>query len=167
MLSFANGIILRIPYWLVYVVLAAAFLVISSFVPDDDAVVPRITLSDPGKTSVDIVLATMQLVTGLNTAVLAAAGATAVKGKEWSLHWSRADGLLLVLVAFCVIVSYFGIYLTYMSLLGMSIKGKIDPLSWQMRLAFDMQYYGMILGAFILGLIFVRMLEVRRKPEEI
>ncbi len=151
----------RTPYWLIYMALVAILFGLSFFIPVDTAIPIKNQLADPAKASLDFLLEMTKLITTLNTALLGAAGAITVKGKEWSASWNRADGILVVVALICAAISYYGTYLGYIAVLEMVYNGTIYPFSVRLRWATALQYYGTLAGVFFLGLIFTRMLEGR------
>jgi hypothetical protein len=151
----------RLPYWSIYVSAVILVYVASLFVPTDNVVPVSNKFVDPAKATMDVILAMVQLITALDTALLGAAGAMAVKGKEWSPRWNRLDGLLVLFVFICGAASYYGIYLGHVAVLSTVFQGTINPFEARFQWALGLQYYGLLLGVFLLGLVFARMLDGR------
>jgi hypothetical protein len=149
----------RLPYWMIYGGVVFLIYIASFFIPADYAVPASLKFTDPAKATLDLVLAIVQLITALDTALLAAAGAITVKRKEWSTRWNYVDGLLVLVVFICGAVSYYGIYLGHVALLSTAAKGVINPFETRFQWALRLEYYGLLLGVFLLGLVIARMLE--------
>jgi hypothetical protein len=135
----------RIPLWVTYVVLVVGMLIGSLYVPQASIFLPGPSVSEPGNEIINLLGEMIQLVSGLNTAVLGAAAAMTVKGREWSSRWNRSDSLLTIAVfAFCS-VSYFGGYLCYVRLLSMLAAnggGAVNPIETEMLWPIRFQYWG-------------------------
>lgn len=152
---------MTIPYWVVYCALVATVFFISIFLPEG-GFAADLKLVDPAKASFDIVAELNKSIGTLATTMLAASVALVVKGKDWSLHWSRLDGCLLIVVFVAGAVAHYGIYVANVASLEMVATGVVDPLATRLQVAIAFQYYALLGGMFVLGLVFCRMLETRR-----
>jgi hypothetical protein len=150
------------PYWAVYMAIVLLLLIGSFFIPDDKAIPVPNHLADPAKATLDFLLEMVKLIAALNTALLGATGAIIVKGRDWSVCWNWVDGLLVLVIMICASVSYYGIYLGHVTILGMVFKGTIYPFATRLQWAISLQYYGTLTGVALLGLVFTRLLEGRR-----
>jgi hypothetical protein len=150
-----------------YLALVGLLVAASFFVPRDHVFMPGTAIADPGKATLDLFDGLIKLIASLNTALLAAAGAIAVKGKDWSARWGLTDAALIILVFVCSATSYYGIYLCYVRLLSMVGSGRINPLELQMTWAIRLAYWGVILGVSLLGLVFTRMLTNPTSPPSV
>lgn len=146
----------------VYVVVVLLFYACSQLIPTSDSIPLTVELEEPAKATLDFLLETMKLTTGLNTALLAGIAAVTVKGREWSERWGRWEGMLMVAALCGVAVSYYGIYVEHASVLSMVYNGTIYPFERRLDVALKLQYYGTLPAVFCLGLAFTRMLEARR-----
>lgn len=148
----------------VYLAVTALLLLVSFCLPGDKGAVADVKVADAGKVTLDYLMEIGKFVVTLNTALFSASGALAIKGHDWSTHWSATDGYLLVLALIAGSVSYYGAYMAHMAILEMVYSGIIDPFSARVSLALNVQYYGLLVGIFIVGLVFVRMLAGRKGP---
>ena len=155
-----------IPYWLIYAVVVVLLLIGSRFIPEDTAIPMANQLTDPAKATLDFLLEMVKLITALNTALLGTTAAIIVKGRDWSTRWNWVDGLLVLVIMICASISYYGIYLGHVTILGMVFKGTIYPLATRLQWAISLQYYGTLGGVALLGLVFTRLLEGRKPPEK-
>jgi len=155
MLSIAR----RIPLWAPYLILATGLIALSFYVPHDDVFSAGQDIADPGQATLTILQEIMKLVLTLNAAMLAAAGTLVLKGKEWSGGWSRIESVLVILVFLAGVVSYFGVYSCQVSILTMVNVGAMNPLETSLLWALRLQYFGLIAGALLLGLVFALMLD--------
>lgn len=156
----------RIPLWVPYLVLSLALVAITLNSTTDEAFPPGQPIGDPGQTSVAMLQEVMKLVLSLSTAMLGAAGALVVKGREWSRGWTKLESLLMIAVFLCGAVSFFGVYLCHIAILTMVSSGSIYTLEANLLSGLRFQYLGLIGGAFLLGLVFSLMLDrVRTQPE--
>jgi len=116
---------------------------------------------DPAKATVDMVLEMCKVAGTLNTALFAVAAALTIKGHDWSSRWGTFEATCVVLALICGAVSYLGVYHTYTALLGMLYVGSLNVFENRLRAGLAMQYYGILLGVFLLGWVFSRMLETK------
>lgn len=144
----------NIPLWIPYTALAAILFVLSLFLPHDDVMGAGLTISDPGSASLSTLQEIMKLVLSLNTAMLAAAGTLVVKGNDWTGGWSKLESLLIISVFLCGVVSYFGVYTCHLAILTMLGAGSLNPLELGLMWSLRLQYFGVIVGAFLLGFVF-------------
>jgi len=152
---------MRVPFWLIFLGSAAALYALSHFLPEDKALVASITVTEAGKTTLEYLQEMSKLITTLNTAMMAAAAALIVNGKEWTTSWSRLDAMLILLAFLSGAASYYGIYLGQISILEMISQGWLNPLSSKLQAAIAIEYYGTLVGVLLLGLAFSRLLEGR------
>jgi len=145
-----------------YIVVVLLFYACSQFIPTSDSIPFTVELEEPAKATLDFLVETMKLTTGLNTALLAAIAAITVKGREWSERWGRWEGTLVVAALCGVAVSYYGIYVEHASVLSMIYNGTIYPFERRLDVALKLQYYGTLAAVFCIGLAFTRLLEARR-----
>jgi len=89
------------------------------------------------------------------------AATLAIKGKEWSSQWSPWEAFLVLVSFICAAVSYYGVYIAHIAILGMVNAGTIYVFEERLYTALHLQYNGTLLGLFSLGLAFTRMLEKR------
>ena len=154
----------RAPMWAIYLALVAAGIYLSFHVPRDDVFPPGLDVPDPGKAVVETLREISKLVMTLNSAMIAGAAALAIKGKDWTSQWGRAETFFVMAVFISGAVAYFGVYLCQVRLLTMLNMQTINPLErgliWSVRL----QYLGVIAGVTFLGLTFVLMLRGRFEP---
>ena len=148
----------------VYLAVALLLLVVSLFLPDDKGAVADVKVGDAGKATLDYLVEIGKFVVTLNTALFSASGALAIKGHDWSTRWSEVDGYLLVLALIAGGVSYYGAYMAHMAILEMVYSGIIDPFAARLSAALNVQYYGLLIGIFLVGLVFTRMLAGRKAP---
>jgi hypothetical protein len=149
----------KVPYTWIYIIAVALLFGASFFIPESNFVVPEVQISDRAKATIDYLFEMGKIVAALNTAVFSAAAALTVKGKDWSAKWGRLEGILVVVALVCGAWSYYGIYLGHIAALGMVYAGTINPFESRLSIAFSIQYYGTLIGIFLLGLVFARMLE--------
>ncbi len=152
-------------YQVAYVVALAALWIASNFIP----VTPfsgAVKITDVGKSTLDYLTEISKLAVSLNTALFAACGAMAVKGSDWSERWRTQDGYCIVLALVCGASSYYGTYLAYTAMTEMVYAGAIDPFSTRLSWAMRIQYYGVLAGVFLVGLVFCRMLAARKPFEK-
>lgn len=143
-----------VPLWVPYTALAALLFGLSFFLPYDDVLGAGQEVSDPGRASLAILQEIMKFALSLNTAMLAGAGALILKGNDWAGGWRKLESLLIISVFLCGVVCYFGVYTCHLAILTMVSEGVLNPMErgliWSLRL----QYFGVIVGAFLLGLVF-------------
>ena len=154
-----------IPYTTLYVLLVFVLFVSSFFLPEGGGSA-ELKLTDPGKSTLEYLSEMSKLIGTLNTAMFAACGSLAIKGRDWSLHWGRTEGYSIVLALVAGAACYYGTYLADTAILEMVNMSTVDPFSTRLQAALYIQYYGLLLGAFFLGLVFVRMMEFRKEPVE-
>ena len=124
-----------------------------------------VTIADKGKATLDYLTELSKLAVSLNTALFAACGALAVKGGDWSERWTDWDGYCIVVALVCGAGSYYGTYLAYTAIVEMVFAGVVDPLSPRLSSALQIQYYGVLAGVFLVGLVFCRMLAARKAKD--
>jgi hypothetical protein len=153
-----------LPYWLLYVSAVATFYLASLLIPSEPSPPNPAPIDEArAKATLDLINEMTKLITALNTAIVGAAAAITVKGKEWSSAWRRSDGLTVVAAFVAVGVSYYGIYLGQMAMLGMVFSGAVSIEEDRFWWAQTLQYLGTLTAIFLVGLVFVRMLEQRRR----
>lgn len=153
----------RIPsYSVVYTTLALGLVAVSYWLPDSRDPGSVTLVTDRASSAISTINGVVALAVTLNTTMLAAAAAVAVKGREWSSVWTRLDGLIIVFVFLAGSVSYYGAYLANIALLEMIQGGGVSGLAPRLQRGFGLQYYGTFFGFLLLGLTFCRMLEGRR-----
>jgi hypothetical protein len=145
-----------------YLLIIALLYAASFFLPEDTSMAAILKIADPAATTLDYFKEVVQLATALNTALLAAAASIAIKGQDWSTTWGKTDAVLLILVFIGVCVSYYGIYLGHIETLSMVLLGYFNPFAIRMQLSLKLEYYGLLFGVVILGLLFARMLAGRK-----
>jgi hypothetical protein len=143
----------------IYIVLALALYAASLLLPDSTVPTDAITVKDGGKATLDYLLEMTKLAVALNSAMFSAAGALAVKGREWSRRWGTWESACVVIALLCGAASYYGVYKAYVSTLSMVYAGAISPFEQNLQVALSLQYYGILLGVFLIGFIFTRLLE--------
>ena len=147
-------------------VAAVVLVFVASFAIGDSAVLSAsVTLTDKGKSTLEMIGEINKLTLTLNSALFGGAGLLAIKGRDWSPHWNRFDGYATVLALICGSVAYYAVYLAYIELLGMVYAGVIDPFAQRLQWAFRIQYFSTLVGVFLIGLIFTRLLERRKPPD--
>lgn len=132
----------------------------SRFVPEG-AADGTYTLPDGVKASLDYFAEISKVVGGLATALVGGCGALVIKGREWSAHWGPYDAAAIVGALLAAAASLYGVYLGHITVLQMTIEGIFDPFQSRLGAALAIQYYGLLLGVFLLGLVFTRMLSQR------
>ena len=152
----------RIPYWVFYLALAGVLFLLSRWLPNPDVMTAPADLKDSTAAMFDAVKSITTLVSALTTTLCAGAAAIAVKGREWSTGWNRIDGVLILGVLLCGAVSYYGLYLSSIAILEMVGAGVFGLDSPRLSSAITLQYYAVLIGYFILGLVFCRLMEGRR-----
>jgi hypothetical protein len=149
-----------------FYVAAVVLVIIASFAIGESSVLnASVTLTDKGKATLELIGEMNKLTLTLNSALFAGAGLLAIKGREWSPQWNRLDGYSTVAALICGSVAYYAVYVVYVELLGMVYAGVIDPFALRLRLAFKIQYFSVLIGVFLIGLIFARLLEARKASE--
>lgn len=143
-----------------YVIGAGLLYLASLFVPDG-AADGRFALSDGTKASLDYYAEICKVVGGLATALIAGCGALVIKGKDWSAQWGHFDAAIIVGALLAAAASLYGVYLGHIAVLQMTIEGVFDPFQARLSAALAIQYNGLLLGVFLLGLVFTRMLSHR------
>jgi hypothetical protein len=116
---------------------------------------------DEEKLVVDIVVELLKFTSTLNTAVFATAIALTIKGPQWTKAWGMFESYITVFAIALGAISYYGTYWAYGILLEMIDSKTIDLSSRYMEFPLEVQYYGLVGGALLLGFIFVRILEKR------
>jgi hypothetical protein len=144
-----------------YCALLVVLTIGSQFLPEG---VVRDTLKFEPKDSASEALKTLQelqvFVGALTGTLFAACGALSTKWKPASGQWASFDRLVFVLVLVCGAVSYYGLYLARVATLEMLSAHVLDPLSLRLQTGLALQYYGFLVGAVLLGLVFIRLLDM-------
>jgi hypothetical protein len=156
-----KALLMRIPLWAVFLLLVFAGIYLLLHIPQDDAFPPGLDVPEPGKAVVETLREISKLVTTINSAMIAGAAGLAIKGKDWTSQWGRAETFLVMLVFLSGSVAYFGVYLCQVRLLTMLNMETINPLESGLIWSIRLQYLGVISGVTCLGLIFVLMLRGR------
>ena len=151
-------------YQVVYVGALAALWVATMFI-HSKSLGGDVTIADRGKATLDYLTEISKLAVSLNTALFAACGALAIKGGDWSDEWTSWDGYCIVLALVCGAGSYYGTYLAYTAIVEMVFAGVVDPFSFRLSSALQIQYYGVLVGIFLVGLVFCRMLAARKSKD--
>jgi len=159
------GGIRSVPLWAAYVAIVLTLLALSFFLPRDDIFPPGSDLKDPAQATLTTLSEIMKLVLSLNAAMLAAAGALIVKGTDWFGGWRKFEGLMILCVFLSGVVVYFGVYTCNMAILTMVNAETINPLETSLLWSLKLQYFGLILGGFLLGLAFSLMMDRTRKDD--
>lgn len=155
----------KLSYSMVYIGTTGVIFLVSFFLPDMKGATADVRLTDPAKATLDYITEMAKLVGSLNTALFAACGALAIKGRDWSAHWTDADGYMIILALVAGSTCYYGTYLAQTAIIEMVYHGAIDPFSVRLSTALGMQYYALLLGVFLVGLVFARMLAARRQGD--
>lgn len=145
-----------------YVGAVVALLIASLLLPDMKGATADVKFTDPAKATLDYLTEMGKLAGTLNAALFAACGALAIKSRDWSSHWRDADGYMIVVALLAGATSYYGTYLSQTAIVEMAFQGVIDPLSRRLASALSIQYYGLLFGVFLVGLVFTRMLAARK-----
>lgn len=153
----------RVRYSGIYILVTAVLYIGSFYLPEGKSIVPEIEVLDRAKATIDALSEMNKIVVALNSAMFGAAAALAVKGATWSTKWGRLEGILVVIALICGAASYYGIYIGQVAELGMIYAGTINPFEARLSAGLTIEYYGTLLGLFLLGLVFARMLEERSK----
>ena len=153
-------------YQVVYVGALAALWIATMFIHPGSLGVD-VTIADKGKATLDYLTELSKLVVSLNTALFTACGALAVKGGDWSDGWTNWDGYCIVVALVCGAGSYYGTYLAYTAIVEMVFAGVVDPFSPRLSSALQIQYYGVLAGIFLVGLVFCRMLAARKSKDAV
>lgn len=138
--------------------------VASLFIPDKGAS-GELTLADAAKVSLDYYLEISKLVGSLSIALVGGCGALVIKGRDWSTHWTRLDATAIVFALLAAAASLYGVYLGHIAVLQMTIERIFDPFQSRLSAALAIQYYGLVVGVLLLGLVFTRMLAVRKDDD--
>lgn len=152
----------RSPYTTLYLGLATVLCFASMLLPTPDVAAGSAEFKDSAAAMLDVVKSLTTLISALTTALCAGAAAGAVKGKDWSATWSRIEGGLVIVVLLCGAVSYYGMYLSWIAVLEMVGAGAFGLDSPRLSTAIAVQYYAVLVGYLILGLVFCRLMEGRR-----
>jgi hypothetical protein len=152
----------RMPLWVLYIAVMLVFYLLSQLIPTSSDVPIYVTINDPGKATLDFLLETTKLITALNTALVGAAAAITVKGKDWSTNWSNLESTFVLLCFIGTSISYYGIYVSHIAILSMVYQGTINVYETQLAAGMKIQFYGMLAGVLCLGLVFTRMLQGRK-----
>jgi len=142
----------------IYVFVVSALVLASHFLPEGGGLELKYTLSDPGQSTIDYMLSVSELIVSLNSAVFVVAGALAFKGDAWTLSWKRLDSVIVVGALILGATSYYAVYVQHMSALGLIYAGTISPFQSDIFLAMQVQYYATLGALFLVGLVFVRLL---------
>lgn len=156
----------KIPFWPIYTAAVVTVMVASEFIQSDAALPATNKIQDSAKATLDVLMSASQLMVALNTALMSAAAAVTVKGHEWGARWRYVDGLLVMAAFAGGTASYYGVYVQHIATLSMVYQGTIYPFERSLQWGMSLQYYGLVFGVFVLGLLFSRMLEGRVKAEE-
>lgn len=157
------------PLWILYLLIATLLVAGSFFTPRDQVFAPGLNLADPGKATFDALKDLMALVLTLTTAMLGATGALIVKGRDWVRGWTAVESFLLLIVFLCGVVSFYGVYTCQVAILSMANAASLNPLEKGLMFSLRLQYFGLIAGAFFLGLAFTLMVGRARgivEPEQ-
>jgi hypothetical protein len=146
----------------VYLGAVGAVLVASLLLPDTGGATADVRFKDPAKATLDYLTEMGKLAGTLNAALFAACGALAIKSRDWSSHWRDSDGYMIVLALLAGATSYYGTYLSQIAIVEMAFQGVIDPFSRRLAIALNIQYYALLSGVFLVGLVFTRMLAARK-----
>ena len=150
----------RRPVIIAYLAGAAALSVAAFFVPRDEVVLPIHAVANPAGTSISMIGELSKLIMTLNAAMLAAAGSLLLQGPDF-VRAGRFEMVLTVFVFLAGAGAYFGVYYSQVRMLTMVSAGYLDPLELGLLWGIRLQYGAIIVGVFLLGLIFARMLEQR------
>jgi hypothetical protein len=148
-------------YDVLYIAAVAVLWLLTSSIPAGPLSVEA-KLSEPAKATLDYLTEVIKLTVSLNTALYAACAIVAIKGSEWSAGWARLDGYSVVFALVSGAASYFGSYVTYTAMIEMSYAGSVDPFGRRLQWGLSLQYYGVLVGIFVIGAVFCRMLEARK-----
>lgn len=155
---------MKAPFYIpAYIAAVVAFFLLTFLIPENGGIDATKTLIDSAKATLDYLTELAKLIGTLNTALFGACGALAIKGKDWSTRWEHVDGYLIVVSLVAGAVSYYGAYLMHTVILEMVYHGTVDPFSTRLVWALNLQYYATLLGIFLVGLVFVRMLAARKE----
>lgn len=149
-----------------YLTCIAVLSVFPWLLPESKAIPRSTNIHDPGKAVVDSLYEMTKVVASLDSALFAGAAALAVKGREWSARWGTVDAFLVMLSMVSGAASYYGIFLTHDSILSMAFEASVYPFERRLQAALNLQYYGLLIGVFLVGLVFTRLLEDRRRPAD-
>ncbi|MGZ5919755.1 MAG: hypothetical protein ACXWJV_08155 [Hyphomicrobium sp.] len=144
-----------------------ALFLASMLLPEGGPVPVIGTLTEPAKEALNFILELSKLIATVNGALFAGALTLVLKGKEWSGQWSRFHGYILVAILLSGGASYYGIYLGHVAVLGTVVKGTVNPFEPRLQAALMIQYYGTLLGVFLLGLLVTLMMEGRVTAVEV
>jgi len=158
---------LKFGYVGLYLLLIAVLTIGSLLIPEG-AISPDLVFAPEGraKIALDVLLDLQQFVGTLNTGLFAACGVLAFKNREMVASWGRIERLSMVGALIAGAVSYFGLYLSRIAVLEMVAVGVIDPISRRLQFALALQYYGFLVGVVLLGLIFVKGLDLLSNDSE-
>jgi hypothetical protein len=119
------------------------------------------TLKDAAETAIGLIKDISTLSGTWAAGLIAGAATVCVKGRDWSHGWTAFDSLTVVGVLAGGVLTYYGIYCTYIRLYAMAAAGAFVPLSPDLSVALAIQYYSALSGTLLLGLVFARMLDRR------
>jgi hypothetical protein len=159
-----SNLILRISnsYSTAYVVVAAVLYFLSLLIPDTHVATATEKLPEAAKLSMNYLLEMTKFTGTLLTTSFGACAALAIKGREWSTRWERLDGLLIVAAFLAGASGFYGLYLGHIEVLEMIHAGVFDLFQVRLDIAMKIQYYGLLIEIFLVGLVFTRMLDQRK-----
>lgn len=135
---------------------------IAGYLVPDGVASGDLKIIDAGKVALDYAKEVSSMVQTLTLSLMGASAALAVKGKDWSNHWTFFDAALVVLSFFGGVLALYGIYSAHVATISMIVQGVFDPFQRRFAFALKIEYYGLLGGAYALGLVFTRMLAARK-----
>ncbi len=143
-----------------YFVIVVAVFFATSYEPSG-SYQPRLELLSGGKVALDLSLELIKYTATLSSAVVGSAVALTIKGESWAASWSKFQSFLTVCSLSLGVVSFYGTYRCYVILVEMVHTGYVDVFNVFFQYALSVQYYSLLSSAFIIGLVFVQIIEMR------
>lgn len=147
------------PLWSIYVLCATLLVFAGLLVPFDQAFNMEHPVSDAANMSVGLLKDVSTLMTTVDTAMLGGSGVIFMRKSDSLLRSSKVTSLILLGVFFCGATTYFGAYYMDITLLSMADAGFVSPLSKATTIGLRLEYGGVGLGVFLLGLALSIMLD--------
>jgi amino acid transporter len=145
------------PLWTIYILGVVTLIVLASQIPYDRAFKPDHRIADPAVISIDLLKDISSLMTTVDTAMLGGASFLLFDKSGLSKRQNRLINFVLISVFLAGAVTYFGVYYLDITILLM-VDSKFLSMSMGVYIGLRLEYGGIGLGVFLLGLALSLML---------
>lgn len=145
-----------------YAMLLVAAYAGSLFFTSDDVVSVGLEFKDPAATTLELVTDCLKMISSLSLAVIGAASALVVKGRDWSGRWSSIETALTMIAFVLAAMSTYFVYVSYMALLSTAQNGALALTEGRLQGAMSAGYYCLLSAVTVVGAVFVGMAAERR-----